>query len=120
MVLEYLSELIWGPLIFKDGIKIKTNLEGGFKMKRLVLFVIALVFAFCTTVMAAEPTADPATKEETAKVEKADQKKAAAKKKAAQKKAAAKKKSAEKKAAAKKAAAEKKAADTKAAEPEAK
>ena len=30
-------------------------------MKRLVLFVVALVFAFCTTVMAAErPVAAPA------------------------------------------------------------
>ena len=29
-------------------------------MKRLVLFVVALVFAFCTTVMAAEPMAAPA------------------------------------------------------------
>ena len=29
-------------------------------MKRLVLFVVALVFAFCTTVMAAEPMATPA------------------------------------------------------------
>ena len=29
-------------------------------MKRLGLFVIALVFAFCTTVMAAEPVAAPA------------------------------------------------------------
>jgi hypothetical protein len=28
-------------------------------MKRLVLFVVALVFAFCTTAMAAEPMATP-------------------------------------------------------------
>ena len=52
-------------------------------MKRLVLFVIALVFAFSTTVMAAEPAAAPVTKEETVKVEKADQEKAAKKKAAA-------------------------------------
>ena len=29
-------------------------------MKRLVLFVVALVFAFCTTVMAADKAADKA------------------------------------------------------------
>ena len=30
-------------------------------MKRLVLFVVALVFAFCTTVMAADQTAPAST-----------------------------------------------------------
>ena len=45
-------------------------------MKRLVLFVVALVFAFSTTVMAAEPAAAPVKKEEAAKVEKAPVKKA--------------------------------------------
>ena len=64
-------------------------------MKRLLLFVVALVFAFCTTVMAADKpaavgTAVP-TKDEQAATMKADQKKAAADKKAAAKKAAAKK-----------------------------
>jgi len=92
-------------------------------MKRLVLFVVALVFAFCTTVMAAEPIAAP-TQEQAVAAEKADVKvdkakaKADAKKAKAAKKAAAKKAKAEKKAAAKKAAADKKAeeaapADTK-------
>jgi len=84
-------------------------------MKRLVLFVVALVFAFCTTVMAAEPvavgTAVP-TKDEQAATMKADQKKAAADKKAAEKKAAAKKAAAEKKAADKKEMKDKKAAKT--------
>ncbi len=32
-------------------------------MKRLVLFVVALVFAFCTTAMAAEPAAAPAAEQ---------------------------------------------------------
>ena len=83
-------------------------------MKRLVLFVVALVFAFCTTVMAAEPIAAP-TQEQAVAAEKADVKvdkakaKADAKKAKAEKKAAAKKAKAAKKAAAKKAAAEKKA-----------
>ena len=92
-------------------------------MKRLVLFVVALVFAFCTTVMAAEPAVAP-TQEQAVAAEKADVKvdeakvKADAKKAKAAKKAAAKKAKAAKKAAAKKAAAEKKAeeaapADTK-------
>ena len=89
-------------------------------MKRLVLFVVALVFAFCTTVMAADkpavaPTQEQAVAAEKADVKvdeakvKADAKKAKAAKKAAAKKAAAKKAAAEKKAAAKKEAAEKKA-----------
>jgi Ni/Co efflux regulator RcnB len=43
-------------------------------MKRLVLFIVALVFAFCTTAMAAEPMAAPAAapteKAAPAKVEK--------------------------------------------------
>jgi colicin import membrane protein len=90
-------------------------------MKRLGLFVVALVFAFCTTVMAAEPVAAP-TQEQAVAAEKADVKvdkaKAKADAKKAAKKAAAKKAKAAKKAAAKKAAAEKKAeeaapADTK-------
>ena len=67
-------------------------------MKRLVLFVVALVFAFCTTVMAADKpaavgTAAPAKVEAAEK--KADAKKAAAEKKAAAKKAAAEKKAEE-------------------------
>jgi colicin import membrane protein len=93
-------------------------------MKRLGLFVVALVFAFCTTVMAVDKAAVAPTKEEAVAVEKADvvkdeaKIKADAKKAKAAKKAAAKKAKAEKKAAAKKAAAEKKAdeaapADTK-------
>lgn len=44
-------------------------------MKRLALFVVVLIFAFSTTVMAAEPAAAPAKKEETAKVENAPAKK---------------------------------------------
>jgi colicin import membrane protein len=84
-------------------------------MKRLGLFVVALVFAFCTTVMAADkpavaPTKDEAVAAEKATVVKDEAKvKADAKKAKAEKKAAAKKAKAEKKAAAKKAAAEKKA-----------
>jgi len=39
-------------------------------MKRLVLFVVALVFAFCTTVMAADETAAPVVKDEAVKAEK--------------------------------------------------
>jgi len=78
-------------------------------MKRLVLFVVALVFAFCTTVMAADKPAVAQTQEQAVAAEKADAKKAKAAKKAAAKKAAAKKAAAEKKAAAKKEAAEKKA-----------
>jgi hypothetical protein len=50
-------------------------------MKRLVLLVVALVFAMGTTVMAAEKAAAPA-KEEPVKVEKAAEKKAAPAKKA--------------------------------------
>jgi hypothetical protein len=49
----------------------KTNFEGGFKMKRLVLLVVALVFAFCTTVMAADKPATAPVKEEAVKTEKA-------------------------------------------------
>ena len=77
-------------------------------MKRLVLFIVALVFAFSTTVMAANKTATAATEEKTeieavkanAKVDeaaiKADAKKARAEKKAAKKKAAAEKEAADK------------------------
>ena len=67
-------------------------------MKRLGLFVIALVFAFCTTVMAAEPVVAP-TQEQAVAAEKADVKVGKAKVKADAKKAkAAKKAAAEKKA----------------------
>ena len=72
-------------------------------MKRLGLFVVALIFVFCTTVMAAEPVVAP-TQEPAVAAEKADVKVDKAKVKADAKKA-----KAEKKAAAKKAAAEKKA-----------
>ena len=89
-------------------------------MKRLGLFVVALVFAFCTTVMAAEPIAAPAAapSEKSVAAEKATVVKDEAQVKADAKKAKAAKKAAAKKAAAKKAAAEKKAeeaapADTK-------
>jgi hypothetical protein len=41
-------------LFFKGNIKIKTNLEVGFRMKHLVLLFVALVFAMGTTVMATE------------------------------------------------------------------
>ena len=73
-------------------------------MKRLGLFVVALVFAFCTTVMAADKPAVAPTKDEAVAAEKATVVKDEAKVKADAKKA-----KAEKKAAAKKAAAEKKA-----------
>jgi colicin import membrane protein len=88
-------------------------------MKRLVLFVVALVFVFSTTVMAADKPATAAAAETTAieavkadaKVDeaaiKADAKKARAEKKAAKKAAAAEKKAAKKKAAAEKKAEEK-------------
>jgi uncharacterized membrane protein YadS len=84
-------------------------------MKRLGLFVVALVFVFCTTVMAAEPIAAPAAAPTDKSVA---AEKATVVKDEAQVKADAKKAKAEKKAAAKKAAAEKKAeeaapADTK-------
>jgi colicin import membrane protein len=89
-------------------------------MKRLGLFVVALVFAFCTTVMAAEPIAAPAAAptDKSVAAEKATVVKDEAQVKADAKKAKAAKKAAAKKAAAKKAAAEKKAeeaapADTK-------
>jgi colicin import membrane protein len=89
-------------------------------MKRLGLFVVALVFVFCTTVMAAEPIAAPAAAptDKSVAAEKATVVKDEAQVKADAKKAKAAKKAAAKKAAAKKAAAEKKAeeaapADTK-------
>ena len=41
-------------------------------MKRLVLFVVALVFAFCTTVMAVDKPAVAPTKDEAVTIEKAD------------------------------------------------
>jgi len=44
-------------------------------MKRLVLFVVALVFAFCTTAMAAEPMAPAAANVEKAAPAKAEKKK---------------------------------------------
>ena len=72
-------------------------------MKRLVLFVVALVFAFSTTVMAADKPVTPAA--EPAKVEKAAGEKALSKKEAAAKKAADKKEAAAKKAEKKKEAA---------------
>ena len=77
-------------------------------MKRLVLFVVALVFAFSITVMVAHKTAIAASEEKTeieavkadAKADeaaiKADAKKARAEKKAAKKKAAAEKEAADK------------------------
>jgi len=77
-------------------------------MKRLGLFVVALVFAFCTTVMAAEPIAAP-TQEQAVAAEKADVKVDKAKVKADAKKVKAAKKAKAKKAKAKKKAAEKKA-----------
>jgi hypothetical protein len=64
-------------------------------MKRLGLFVVALVFAFCTTVMAAEPVAAP-TQEQAVAAEKADAAKVVVKK--AAKKAKKKVKKAAKKA----------------------
>jgi uncharacterized iron-regulated membrane protein len=64
-------------------------------MKRLGLFVVALVFAFCTTVMAAEPVAAP-TQEQAVTAEKADAAKVVVKK--AAKKAKKKVKKAAKKA----------------------
>jgi len=88
-------------------------------MKRLGLFVVALVFAFSTTIMVADKPAIAASEETTAieavkadaKVDeaaiKADAKKARAEKKAAKKRHVAKKKAAKKEAAAEKEAAEK-------------
>jgi len=78
-------------------------------MKRLVLFVVALVFAFCTTVMAADKPAVAPTQEQAVAAEKAtvvkdeaqvkaDAKKAKAKAKAKKKVKKAAKKAAEKKA----------------------
>jgi colicin import membrane protein len=83
-------------------------------MKRLVLFVVALVFVFSTTVMAADnPAAVAADKKADEKIvaadKKADEKQVAADKKAADKKAAAQKKAAKKVKKAEKKAAEKKA-----------
>ena len=66
-------------------------------MKRLVLFVVALVFAFCTTVMAVDKPAAPPVKDEAVKAEKADVAKGEVKK--AEKKAKKKLKKAAKKAA---------------------
>jgi len=63
-------------------------------MKRLVLFVVALVFAFCTTVMAADKAVTAPVKEEAVKTEKAPVKKA---EKKAVKKAVKKAKKADKK-----------------------
>jgi hypothetical protein len=64
-------------------------------MKRLVLFVVALVFAFCTTVMAADKAVTAPVKEEAVKTEKAPVKKA--EKKAVKKAAVKKVKKADKK-----------------------
>jgi ABC-type transporter MlaC component len=77
-------------------------------MKRLGLFVIALVFAFCTTVMAAEPAVAP-TQEQAVAAEKATVVKDEAKVKADAKKAKAKVKAKKKVKKAAKKAAEKKA-----------
>jgi ABC-type transporter MlaC component len=76
-------------------------------MKRLVLFVVALVFAFCTTVMAADKPAVAPTQEQAVAAEKATVVKDEAQVKADAKKAKAKAKKKVKKAAKK--AAEKKA-----------
>ena len=65
-------------------------------MKRLGLFVVALVFAFCTTVMAVDKPAVAPTKDEAVTVEKADAAKVEVKK--AAKKAKKKVKKAAKKA----------------------
>jgi Ni/Co efflux regulator RcnB len=78
-------------------------------MKRLVLFVVALVFAFCTTVMAADKPAVAPTQEQAVAAEKADVKVNDAKAKADAKKAKAKCKAKKKKAKAEKKAAVKKA-----------
>jgi len=67
-------------------------------MKRLGLFVVALVFAFCTTVMAADQPVPAQTQEQAVAAEKANTKVDEAKVKADAKKAKAKK-AAEKKAA---------------------
>ena len=61
-------------------------------MKRLVLFVVALVFAFCTTVMAVDKPAVAPTKDEAVAAEKATVVKDEAKVKADAKKAKAAKK----------------------------
>ena len=78
-------------------------------MKRLVLFVVALVFAFCTTVMAVDKPAVAPTQEQAVAAEKADVKVNEAKVKADAKKAKAKCKAKKKKAKAEKKAAVKKA-----------
>ena len=59
-------------------------------MKRLVLFVVALVFAFCTTVMAADKPAVAPTQEQAVAAEKATVVKDEAQVKADAKKAKAK------------------------------
>ena len=66
-------------------------------MKRLGLFVVALVFVFCTTVMAAEPIAAPAAAptDKSVAAEKATVVKDEAQVKADAKKAAAEKKAEE-------------------------
>ena len=78
-------------------------------MKRLVLFVVALVFAFCTTVMAADQPVPAQTQEQAVAAEKADVKVNDAKAKADAKKAKAKCKAKKKVKKAAKKAAEKKA-----------
>ena len=80
-------------------------------MKRLVLFVVALVFAFCTTVMAADKPAVAQTQEQAVAAEKADVKVDEAKVKASAKKAKAKCKAKKKVKKAAKKAAEKKAGE---------
>ena len=78
-------------------------------MKRLVLFVVALVFAFCTTVMAVDKPAVAPTQEQAVAAEKATVVKDEAKVKADAKKAKAAKKAKKKVKKAAKKAAEKKA-----------
>jgi uncharacterized protein YycO len=78
-------------------------------MKRLGLFVVALVFAFCTTVMAADKPAVAPTQEQAVAAEKATVVKDEAKVKADAKKAKAAKKAKKKVKKAAKKAAEKKA-----------
>ena len=78
-------------------------------MKRLVLFVVELVFAFCTTVMAVDKPAVAPTQEQAVAAEKATVVKDEAKVKADAKKAKAAKKAKKKVKKAAKKAAEKKA-----------
>jgi len=89
-------------------------------MKRLVLFVVALVFAFCTTVMAADKPAVAPTQEQAVAAEKATVVKNEAKVKADAKKAKAAKKAKKKVKKAAKKAAEKKADEAAEAAPAAK